>query len=379
MLKNGEISGNILIVDDEMANIDIIKNAIEADHNIYYSLKPDLALKILNRINIDLILLDIMMPEIDGYELCKILKKDEALKNIPVIFITGKDDVASIVKGFETGAVDYITKPVEVLELKARIKTHMELQKTRRRLQDTNMELLRLNATKDRLFSIIGHDLRGNIGGLDSILQFLLDTKDMGLEETQTYIRQLKSYSSFAADLLENLLNWAITQEKQSALNYETINLGDILIRCSQVVSIASNRKNISIKNTVNNSITIQADKNMMMTVIRNLLSNAVKFTHQNGTVTIAAVESADGASVIVSVSDNGIGIEEAKIKTIFDTHKDNSSAGTNGEKGSGLGLFLCRELIEKHKGEIRVESEIGKGSRFSVTLPKTPSSFPIT
>ncbi len=375
MLKNSEISGNILIVDDEMANIDIIKNALADDHKVYYSEKPESALKILSRINIDLILLDIMMPEIDGYQLCGILKKDEALKTIPVIFITGKDDVDSIVKGFEAGAVDYITKPVEVLELKVRIKTHMELQKTRRRLQDTNNELLRLNSTKDRLFSIIGHDLRGNIGGLDSILQFLLDTKDMGLEETRTYIRQLKSYSSFAADLLENLLNWAITQEKQSALNCEAINLSDIITRCTQVVSMAANLKNISIKNTVDNSLAIQADKNMIMTVIRNLLSNAVKFTPRNGYVTIEAVES-DGAAITLTVADNGIGIEESKIEKIFDTHKDNSSAGTDGEKGTGLGLFLCRELIEKHKGKIRVESEIGKGSRFFLTLPKINPSF---
>ncbi len=370
MLKNNEISGNILIVDDEKANIDIIKNVISADHKVYYSEKPELALKILNRINIDLILLDIMMPEIDGYELCGILKKDEKLKNIPVIFITGKDDIVSIVKGFEIGAVDYITKPVEVLELKARIKTHMELQKTRRRLQDINMELLKLNANKDRLFSIISHDLRGNIGGLDSILQFLLDAKDMGPEEIKTYIRQLKSYSSFAADLLENLLNWAITQEKQSVINYETIKLSDMINHCSQAVNMAANRKNISIKNTVNNFITIRADKNMIMTVIRNLLSNAVKFTSRNGMVIIEAVES-KGTSLTLTVIDNGIGIEELKIKTIFDARKDNSTAGTDGENGSGLGLFLCRELVEKHKGEIIVESEIGKGSRFSITLPE--------
>jgi len=369
MDKINENSGNILVLDDEKTNVDIVKNAISSNHNIYYALKPDDAYKILKRINIDLILLDILMPEMDGYEFCRKIKKDEELKNIPVIFITGKNDISSVIKGFEEGAVDYITKPFELLELKARVRSQMELQKTKRQLENTNKELIKLNTTKDRLFSIIGHDLRGPVGGLDSILQFMLETRDMGIEETRKYIKELKVYSSFAFNLLENLLNWAIAQEKQSVINYKFINLRGIVTECCDVLSMAANKKNIMIKNELDNDITIEADKEMIMTVTRNLLSNALKFTAQNGEVSVRSSE--DGKNIKISVTDNGIGIASEKLENIFNAGKDNSTAGTDGEKGTGLGLFLCRELIEKHKGEIAAESEEGKGSMFFFTLPK--------
>jgi len=369
MAKTNEISGNILVLDDEKTNIDIIKNAISLDYKLYYSLKPDDAFKILKRINIDLMLLDVVMPEMDGYEFCKKMKSEDTLKNIPIIFITGKNDISSVIKGFEEGAVDYIAKPFEILELKARVRSQMELQKTKRQLENTNKELVKLNATKDRLFSIIGHDLRGPVGGLDSILQFMIETRDMGIEETRKYIKELKSYSSFAINLLENLLNWAIAQEKQSVVNYKFFNLRDIIIECSGVLSMAANKKNIMVKNEVDKDIAVEADKEMIMTIIRNLLSNALKFTAQNGEVTINA--SGDGYNTKISVTDNGTGIAREKLENIFNTDKDNSTAGTDGEKGTGLGLFLCRELVEKHNGEIMAESEEGKGSTFTFTLPK--------
>ncbi|HOT76103.1 MAG TPA: hybrid sensor histidine kinase/response regulator [Candidatus Wallbacteria bacterium] len=368
MVKANGKSGNILVLDDEKTNIEIVKNSLAVNYNVYYALKPGDAFNILRRIKIDLLLLDVMMPEMDGFEFCRTLKADEALKNIPAIFITGKNDTESVVKGFEEGAVDYITKPVQTEELEARVKTQMELQRTKRQLEDTNKELTKLNATKDRLFSIIGHDLRGPVGGIDSLLQFLLDTNDMGLEETRVYIKQLKSYASFATGLLENLLNWAITQEKQSALNYESFNLSDIITQCQQVLSMAADRKNITLKNTVNNDLIVEADKNMIMTVIRNLLSNGIKFTRPQGEVVIEA--SAAEGFLNVRVSDNGVGIAAENFGKIFNTAKENSSAGTDGEQGTGLGLFLCRELIEKHKGRICVESEEGKGSRFIFSIP---------
>ncbi|EKD69608.1 MAG: response regulator receiver sensor signal transduction histidine kinase [uncultured bacterium] len=369
MANENESCGKILVLDDEKTNIDIIKNAIEGDYNLYYALKPADALMILKRINVDLLLLDILMPEMDGYEFCRNIKNDEALKNIPVIFITGKNDIASVIKGFEAGAVDYITKPFEVPELMARVRTQMELQGTKRQLENTNKALIRLNATKDRLFSIIGHDLRGSVGGIDSLLQFLLDTNDMGADEMRRYIKEMKSYASFAGDLLENLLNWALTQENRLEFNRRSLSLSAIVRQCSQTLGLAAHAKNITVKDSVDEGITIYADGDMIMTVIRNLLSNAIKFTHPGGSVSISASEIED--CVKISVADTGVGIAAEKLKTIFNTGKDNSTGGTAGEKGTGLGLFLCRELIEKHHGEISAESEEGKGSVFIFTLPK--------
>ncbi len=369
MVNENTHSGKVLVLDDEKTNIEIIKNAIAGDYELYYALKPADALKILKRINIDLLLLDILMPEMDGYEFCRIIKNDETLKHIPVIFITGKNDIASVIKGFEEGAIDYITKPFEVAELMARVRTQMELQGTKRQLENTNKALVRLNATKDRLFSIIGHDLRGNVGGIDSLLQFLLETKDMDAAEMRKYVKEMKAYASFASNLLENLLNWALTQENRLELNRWPLSLSVIVGQCSQTLSLAARAKNITVKDSVDEGITIYADGDMIMTVIRNLVSNAIKFTRPGGAVSISASEADD--CVKISVADTGVGIPAEKLKNIFNTGKDNSTGGTAGEKGTGLGLCLCRELVEKHGGEICAESEEGKCSVFVFTLPK--------
>jgi signal transduction histidine kinase len=369
MVKVNENAGKILVLDDEDINIKIIKNAFEGDYTIYYAQKPADALMILKRINIDLLLLDVMMPEMDGYEFCRNIKDDEALKNIPVIFITGRADIDSVISGFNEGAADYIAKPFRIAELKARVRNQMELQETKRQLENTNKALIRLNATKDRLFSIIGHDLRGSVGGIDSLLQFLLDTKDMDAAEMRSYIKEMKSYASFAGELLENLLNWALAQENRLEINRWPLSLSVIVRQCSQTLSLAAHAKNITVKDSVDEGITIYADGDMIMTVIRNLLSNAIKFTRPGGAVSISASENEE--RVKISVTDNGVGIAAEKLKTIFNTGKDNSTGGTAGEKGTGLGLFLCRELIEKHHGEISAESEEGKGSAFVFTLPK--------
>lgn len=368
MTVKNENAGSVLVLDDQKENIDIIKNSIAADYNFYYALKPADALKILRRINIDLLLLDIMMPEMDGYEFCRTIKSDEALKNIPVIFITGKNDVESVTKGFGHGAVDYITKPFEPSELVARVKNHMELQRTKKQLENTNKELVRLISVRDRLFSIIGHDLRGTVGGIDSLLQFLIETRDMGADEMRKYVNEMKSYASFAGNLLENLLNWALTQENRQTLNRWPISLSVLVRQCVQALAAAACGKSITVRESVGESIMITADGDMIMTVIRNLISNSIKFTPAGGEICVSAGQLPDG--VEISVSDNGVGIEPDRLKNIFDTGKETSTRGTDGEKGTGLGLFLCRELVEKHGGAIRAESEPGKGSRFSFFLP---------
>lgn len=360
--------GNILILDDEKTNIDIIKNAIRQDHNIYYALKPKDALEIMKRVRVDLMLLDIVMPEMDGYELCRVMKKDDAFKNIPIIFITGKNDIESVVKGFAEGAVDYIAKPFEISELTARVRTHMELQRTRRQLEMTNSELVKLNATRDRLFSIIGHDLRGSIGGIDSTLQFIMESSDLKESDVRDLVKELKDPAWFAYNLLENLLEWGRSQDKDYKITYQCFDLKPLAAECFEGMKTLAAKKSIRVINTVG-SVLVEANKNMIATVMRNLLSNALKFTEAGGEISVAASEEEGLARV--TVADNGVGIPGEKLKAIFNTGKYNSTPGTAGEKGTGLGLSLCRELIEMHKGSIWVESAEGKGSRFIFEVPR--------
>ncbi len=357
----------VLIVDDVAKNIQLVANFLkQAGYDINFALSGESALDHIREDDFDLVLLDIMMPEIDGFEVCEKIKADERTKELPVIFLTAKTDIESITKGFEAGGVDYITKPFNKAELLARVKTHLDLRAQRKELEE-------LNATKDKFFSIIAHDLKGPLNqvmGLSDILQAELAVCDeRNLQQLGSLINDsVKS----ARTLLNNLLDWARSQT--GTINYkpEKLNLKKMV---SEVIKLNENnasQKNISIRNNVKNGHLTFADENMIMTVLRNLIGNSIKFTKQRGTIEVDARTEND--YIIVSVTDNGIGIKKEDIPKLFKIGENHNKIGNSEEKGTGLGLILSKEFVEINGGKIWARSEIGKGSRFSFSLPIPPN-----
>jgi PAS domain S-box-containing protein len=237
------------------------------------------------------------------------------------------------------------------------------------RLYEQAKKLEELNATKDKFFSIIAHDLRSPFNGILALSEFLRrDVQDLDAESIREYSEHIHNSAKQAFGLLENLLNWANTQQGGLQFTPKKIWINNVIAHEIDNLMSTADHKGILLEKSIDGDIIIEADEKMMETVIRNLISNALKFTHIGGSVTVLASLKSDLLEVVVS--DTGIGMSENVIENLFKIDKGLTVAGTQNEKGSGLGLIICKEFVERHGGELYVESELGKGSRFCFTIP---------
>ncbi len=362
----------ILVVDDNKRNLQVVGNILHDEkYKVAMAINGLTALKLASQLKPDLVLLDIMMPEMDGYEVCKKLKKNPDTEDIPVIFLTAKVETDDVVEGFNLGGVDYITKPFKQKELLVRIKTHLDLLESRRKIAAQAGELHAANIFKDRLFSIIGHDLRSPL----SSIKFTIDMMKSGVIEFgddffHETLGQLAKTTDEAYTLLENLLGWAKSQSGNLPVVPETFSLKEMAESIARLQKLNLSNKNIELVIDVAESISVYADNQMINTVLRNLLSNAIKFTPNGGKIQILATETNDNL-VKVSVVDSGVGISEENMKRLFNNANPLKTYGTNNETGSGLGLILCKDFVEKNGGTLNITSEIGQGSTFAFTLSK--------
>jgi signal transduction histidine kinase len=262
----------------------------------------------------------------------------------------------------------HLVRERNILEEKVRLRTEL-IEKQKSEILSKNSELNDLNASKDRFFSIIAHDLRNpfnTIIGLTDILLITLNNLDP--VKLQRTLESIKTSSQQAYELLENLLLWARSQTGTISFRPEKADLQALVEESVGQVSVLASRKNIVIITDFKQCPQITGDINMIHTILRNLLTNALKYTRRNGEVHVGMSE--HKGFCILSIKDNGIGISAEKINNLFSIDIARKTKGTDQEPGTGLGLILCRELIEKHGGRIEVESEVGKGSLFRVFIP---------
>lgn len=364
------ITPTVLIVDDNSNNVKIIAITLrELNYKLVIATSGQSAIEMVEKTRPDLVLLDIMMPGMDGYETCEIIKSKKENENLPIIFLTALNDKSNIIRGFEVGGVDYITKPFNKEELISRVKTHLELKFTQDELKKTTDYLYNLNSLKDKMFSVIGHDLRSPLGSVKMTLEYLSETvTETTGEELKTTVDLLLKTTDEVFSLLENLLGWAKSQSGNIALSMEPIDLVDLVYKIYLLNKGNLKYKNINFKMEIAPGAVIFADLNTITSVFRNLLSNAIKFTPEGGEITIKSVQS--GKQVEVEFRDTGVGIPEENIPKLFDSSQHLTTYGTNRESGSGLGLNLCYDFTVKNGGNIRVESTVGKGTSFYLTLP---------
>ncbi|MDX8337930.1 ATP-binding protein [Draconibacterium sp. IB214405] len=238
-----------------------------------------------------------------------------------------------------------------------------------KKIREMLTELKELNATKDKFVSIIAHDLRSPIGSINSFLEVISDNLHTFSQDTiEKYINTLKSQTQNTFNLLEDILLWAHSQSSKIPFEPEIVRLKDLCNEEIMGLQISAENKKINVSNKIQNTVELYADRNMLKTTVRNLLSNAIKFTHENGNVSISAEQG--NSAVTITVSDNGIGIGPQKLTSVFEISQVNSSLGTADEKGTGLGLTLCKDFVEKHDGKIWIESEIDKGTDVKFSIP---------
>ena len=361
----------ILIVDDIQDNIVLISDILSEENiEINFAVNGSKAIKTAKEIKPDLVLLDIAMPEMDGYEVCRRLKDDDDLCEIPIIFLTAKVESDDIVKGLELGAVDYITKPFNPTELQTRVKNHLKLKTAKDLIDEQNKKLTELNATKDKFFSIIAHDLKNPLGLFLSTTQYLTDNIDnFEKAEMKEFLQITQKSAENLVDLINNLLQWSRSQSGRIEVYPTIVYLKSLVELNFDLVKDMASNKGLKLINNIDDDTKVYADENMVNTVFRNLIANAIKYSNNEGNITISVVSNED--TITTLVEDQGVGIEPQNISKLFRIDVNYFTRGTDNEEGTGLGLILCKEFIEKNKGKIWVESVPGKGSTFSFSLPK--------
>ncbi len=369
---NDKSPSSILIVDDNSKNLQILADVLRnVGYRVAMAKNGATALNFANKKRPDIILLDIMMPEMDGFQVCRLLKDNNDTKEIPVIFISALTEVEDKLKGFEAGSVDFITKPFQKEEILARVNAHLKLRTARDELRRANECLKTATETKDRLFSIIAHDLRGSMGLLSTELEMMAENPDMFAheEEKRKCMEELSMTAKGTSDLLENLLSWARCQ--RGDINYQPRNMDISRIVDANIDNLSgiAKGKSIRVYSDIDENTNIFADVDMLMAVVRNLISNALKFTGEFGEVKLSASIFDD--VVEVSITDNGVGFDQERLKTLFNLDERNTANGTRNEKGSGLGLMICKDFVETNGGKIWAESREEKGSIFRFTMPK--------
>jgi len=379
--KSIDSNATILVVDDTEPNVRLLAHVLKKEgYDVLAAFSGEDALKMVSKKKPDIILLDIMMPEMDGFEVCERLKQDEQTKDIPVIFLSALSETESKVKGFKAGGVDYITKPFQREEILVRIELHLRLTRLQNRLEEKIAQLKereqwlnRLNAQKDELMRIVGHDIRNPVTGIIGVAQLLKSS-----EETMDRSKRLVMYNTIeeSGKKLQNLVNDLLQKENSESdlaeLHLEKIDLESLVQRVVELHQPTALSKEITFDLDLENTHELELDRKKMDQVLGNLVSNALKFTPRGGTVSIMLEEDRDERVKII-ISDTGVGIPDEELDTLFE-NADNSKAireGTLGERGSGLGLEIVKHFTELHGGEVDVESEVGEGTTFVISLLK--------
>lgn len=240
-------------------------------------------------------------------------------------------------------------------------------------LSEKNEQLEKYNTAKDKLFRILSHDLRSPLSSMISFLDLVMyEIKEENYANIEYYAKMISQSAQEGYELLDNLLNWTVLQSGKEIVTPQKIDIEKLTDHIISLFQISLETKKIQIIKNIEPELCVFADRLMIETVVRNLISNAIKFSHNNGSIKISAYKEEN--NVIIEIKDTGIGINHENIKKMFDIKRSFSSEGTNHEKGTGLGLILCKEFIEKNNGTIEVSSEIGKGSAFKIILPDISS-----
>ena len=361
----------ILIVDDVMSNVLLLKVLLTNEKfQIVTANNGTEALQKVETENPDLILLDVMMPDISGFEVAQRLKDNPATIDIPVIFLTALNSTTDVVKGFQVGGNDFISKPFNKEELIIRVTHQLSLVAAKRIIMAQTEELKRTIVGRDRLYSVIAHDLRSPIGSVKMVLNMLILNLPSSMIGPEMYelLTMANQTTEDVFSLLDNLLKWTKSQIGRLKVVYQEVNVVEVLESVIEIFSVVAGMKNITLKFEPTSCLEVYADIDMVKTVVRNLLSNAIKFSNTNSEIVISVGEKDDMA--VISVKDSGCGIDESDQKKLLHSDTHFTTFGTNNEEGSGLGLLLCLDFVEKNGGKLWFTSSKNTGSTFYFSIP---------
>jgi two-component system, sensor histidine kinase and response regulator len=353
----------ILVADDQLANVQVVGGMLgKLGYDIVPASDGPTALKRLSVCTPDLILLDVLMPGMDGVEVCRRIRQNPVWEDIPIIFLSAADDKEMVVRALEAGGVDYLTKPFNHAELLSRVRTHLDLKAARDRL-------LRLAEDKDELIGILAHDLKNHLGGVQMSACLLRDRVARHGDERSSQLSEniWHSTSQLLAFVKEFLANSAA--DHSIILQSEEVHLKESVERAVQDYREAAQRKKLEfVLRLPEQSVPVVADRHAITQVLDNLISNAVKFSPPGKQIIISISQVADG--VECAVQDQGPGFNEEDKTNMFRRYVRLSARPTGGEPSTGLGLSIVKKLVQAMNGRLTCTSEAGAGATFSLWLP---------
>lgn len=342
--------------------------------NIMTASNHDEAIQISEKNVPDLILLDMDESAKKEFLVIRQLKKNKITQNIPVLFFTSVDNEIPIPVSLCYDNIDFITKPFRDTELITRIKHQLFLLEAQRTIRQQNKKLKKIIESRDRLYSVIAHDLRAPIGTIKMINTAIENKKNLIQDpEIRQLFEMVNKTTEEAFNLLENLLRWSRNQNGKTKVSATTFNIFDPARQVSSLFTTIANAKNISLNNHIPKDISVYADEDMIKAVLRNLISNAIKFSYPGGKIDIDMTECAE--TVTLSIKDNGQGINKEMQSKLLKNIEHVTSNGTQNERGSGLGLLLCKDFVKMNGGKLWFVSQAGEGSTFYFTLPQFVST----
>lgn len=372
---------SILIVDDTQQNVQVLSQILrDSGYKVLAAFNGPDAINLVKKRTPDLILLDVMMPGMSGFEVAQKLIVEDGYTGIPIIFLSALDETEAKVKAFESGGVDYVTKPFQAKEVLARIELHLKLKSLERErekyikeLKQKQEHLERLNKEKDDILGIISHDMRNPLGGIIGISNFLLTDTVEDPEETHEMLSLIEKSAERLLALVNDMLNVAIIESNSFSVEKSDVDLDTIIQDMMQLHEPTAKTKQIVLKHITHDTpLIVSLDASKISQIIGNLISNAIKFTNSGGWVEVTSdiIVRGEYRELIVKISDNGVGIPEEIMPVLFDKMVGQRT-GTGGEKGTGLGMPLVKRFVELHGGTIDVESKVGRGTSFTIKIPQ--------
>ena len=374
----------ILVVDDVQSNVLLLKALLGREgFGIVIAMNGTEALQKVKSEHPDLILLDVMMPDMDGFEVAGHLKLEPEQAEIPIIFLTALNDSASVVKGFQLGANDFISKPFRREELLIRVEHQLSLVDARRIILRQTEELRKTIAGRDKLYSVIAHDLRSPMASIKMLCNTIMMSIDRQTVPADVFemLEMTNKTAEEVFSLLDNLLKWTKSQLGKLSNVPQSIDMVGLVNGVIEVFKPIAGSKSISLKlDSAVESVHVTVDIEMIKSVVRNLISNAIKFSHKDTAVVVHVkvqevadenrTEAGNDKEVLVTVSDSGCGIKKEDQEKLLNEATHFTTFGTDSEEGSGLGLLLCKDFVSKNHGRLWFTSEEGVGSNFNFTSP---------
>ena len=386
-------ANSVLIVDDNPKNLQVLGKFLQNEqYELEFAINGSAALEWLAIKPFDLILLDINMPGMDGFEVCRKIRSDHKLDKMPVIFLTAETFRESVLKGFELGAQDYITKPFDSRELIMRVKTHLSIKNQMEQLENLNQSLEKkvlertaeLNKAKekaeesDRLKSAflinISHEIRTPLNGIFGFLQ-LLDMVDFDEARKKDFSSMVYSSGQRLLNTINDIIELSTIEAGKSILSFSEVNIVEVMQFHYEVFQPQAKEKLLELiigEQITGPSAIVQTDRPKLDSIMSNLLKNAVLFTSRGG---IEFGNYLDKDTIVFYVKDSGIGIPSNRMEAIFDRFVQADLSLSRGHEGSGIGLSIAKAYVEALDGKIWVQSEVDQGSTFFFSIPYLPAS----